>query len=153
MIQTPRLTIRMASDDEMRIMMESEKDPEMIKAYGEMLSFSAASPELRQWYAAWLIELPDGKRIGDLCFKGLDPAGMAEIGYGLLPEYWGKGYATEAVRAMVQWASEQPNVKRIEAETEENNAASQRVLQKVGFVPLNKNGEEGPRFIWQGKFL
>jgi ribosomal-protein-alanine N-acetyltransferase len=152
-IKTARLTIRIASNDEMRILIANENDKELKKAYSEMLELCIANPELRQWYAAWFIELPKGERIGDLCFKGLSSNGTVEIGYGLLPEHWGKGYATEAVKAMVEWASKQPGVKDIEAETEENNIPSQRVLQKTGFVPLEKNGEEGPRFVWRESVL
>ncbi len=36
------------------------------------------------------------------------------------------------------------------AETEPGNIASQRVLEKAGFIPTGTNGEEGPRFVWNG---
>ena len=150
MIQTERLNIRIASDDEMQRLISEEKDEELKKAYTEMFDCCAANPEQRQWYAAWFIELASGERVGDLCFKGLSPDGCVEIGYGLLPEYWGKGYATEAVKAMTEWASKQPGVKRIEAETDPENTASQRVLEKTGYVPTGDIGEEGPRFVWRG---
>lgn len=150
MIKTERLIIRIASDDEMRRLIAEEKEEELKKAYGEMLSFCIENPEQRQWYAAWFIEQPTGERIGDLCFKGLSEEGTVEIGYGLLPEFWGKGYATEAVTAATEWAAKQPGVKTIEAETEPGNIASQRVLAKAGFVPTGKNGEECPRFVWNG---
>lgn len=150
MITTKRLTIRMAADEEMCALIAAEPDAEMQKAYGEMLTLSRANPRLRAWYAAWFIETHDGVRIGDLCFKGLQPDGCVEIGYGLLPEYWGRGYATEAVTAMTAWALGQTGVSRVEAETEPENAASQRVLAKAGFVPTGTLGEEGPRFVWRG---
>lgn len=53
--------------------------------------------------------------------------------------------------ALVQWASRQAGVLRIEAETDKDNKASQRVLEKSGFVPSEEIGEEGPRFVWVGK--
>lgn len=149
MIKTKRLTIRIASDDEMRDLIKNETDEEMKEAYGEMLESCIANPDLREWYAAWLVFLPDGERVGDLCFKGLSSDGVVEIGYGFIPEHWGKGYATEAVGAMTEWALKQPGVKFVEAETDENNIASQKVLKKCGFVPTGKNGEEGPRFVWR----
>lgn len=151
MIKTERLVIRMATDEEMQKLIENETNEEMKKAYGEMLSFSLANPTCRKWYIAWLIELADGTRIGDLCFKGLSSDGMVEIGYGLFPDFQGKGYMTEAVKGMVAWVIAQEGVKRVEAETEENNVASQRVLKKSGFVPTGKIGEEGPRFVWNGQ--
>lgn len=151
MVKTRRMTIRIASDGQMRELIEKETDPELKKAYGEMLALCIANPNQRQWYAAWFLELQDGERVGDLCFKGLSPDGMVEIGYGLLPEYWGNGYATEAVKAMVDWALRQPGVQRIEAETEREKRASRRVLEKSGFFPTGEKGEEGPRFVWLGE--
>ena len=150
MISTARLNIEVASDDEMRLLIEKQTDEGMKAAYGEMLAGCQAHPEQRQWYAVWFLRLKSGEIIGDYCFKGLLADGSVEIGYGLEPEYWGKGYATEAVIAAVDWALKQPGVKRIEAETESENAASQRVLEKAGFIPTGTNGEEGPRFVWNG---
>lgn len=150
MIETKRLTIRISSDDEMRELIKNETDEGLRAAYGEMLSACEAHPDDRAWYAAWFIELKNGERIGDLGFKGITSDGAVEIGYGLLPEYWGQGYATEAVSAAVAWAESRPEVTRIEAETEPDNAASQRVLEKCGFVPTGTYGEEGPRFVWKG---
>ena len=150
MISTARLNIEVASDDEMRLLIEAQTSEEMKAAYGEMLAGCQAKPEQRQWYAVWFLRLKSGETIGDYCFKGLFADGSVEIGYGLEPEYWGKGYGTEAVIAAVDWALKQPGVKRIEAETEPGNIASQRVLEKAGFVPAGTNGEEGPRFVWKG---
>ena len=147
-IKTERLRLRPSSDAEMRRLIESETDADLKAAYGEMLSLCEKFPEQRQWYAAWVISLKTGERVGDLCFKGLSAEGCVEIGYGLLPEFFGNGYATEAVTAVTQWAAAQPGVKRIEAETDEENFASQRVLERAGFVSTGTRGEEGPRFVW-----
>ena len=57
------------------------------------------------------------------------------------------GYMTEAVIAMTRWASEQVDVKYVEAETELDNRASQRVLEKAGFVLNGNIGVEGPRYV------
>ena len=57
---------------------------------------------------------------------------------------------TEAVKTLAEWASKQPNVKQIEAEAEEINIASIRVLEKSNFVPNGIMGQEGPRFVWKG---
>lgn len=83
--------------------------------------------------------------IGDLCFKGPARDSAVEIGYGILPEYEGNGYTTEAVRAMTRWAFDR-SVVFVEAETEPENKASQRILEKCGFVP-DGEGKEGPRFV------
>ena len=104
-------------------------------------------PDQWQWYAMWMIELLDGTHIGDLCFKGLGANGTTEIGYGISEDYQGQGYATEAVDAVVAWALQKPGVTRVEAETEPDNRASRRVLEKCGFLPSGTFGEEGPRFF------
>lgn len=133
----------------MQMRISEEADAELKTAYGEMLAGSVSHPDQRQWYAIWDIHLLNGERIGDLSFKGLSSEGIAEIGYGLLPEYWGKGFAAEAVKAMAEWAFHQPGVRALEAETEPGNLASQRVLAKAGFRPNGILGEEGPRFVLQ----
>ena len=147
MIETKRLRIYPASQEQMETFIATEKDSELKKAYSEMLEGCLTHPDQRQWYAMWMIDLRDGTHIGDLCFKGLNPNGMAEIGYGILENYQGLGYATEAVNAAVMWALKQRGVTRVEAEAEPENKASQRVLEKCGFVPTGTVGEEGPRFV------
>ena len=145
-LETKRLRIYPADQKRMEDMIAKERDPEMKKAYGEMLAGCLKQPEQWDWYAVWVIELKNETPIGDLCFKGLSPAGTAEIGYGILDAYQGQGCATEAVKAALGWAFGHPEVNRIEAETEPGNGASQRVLTKCGFLPNGQTGEEGPRF-------
>ena len=55
------------------------------------------------------------------------------IGYCFDEPVWGKGYATEAVRAMLQWAYGALDLNRVEAELDTRNAESARVLEKLGF--------------------
>lgn len=80
-----------------------------------MLNGALQNPIEWNWYAIWMIELKNGMRIGDLNFKGITADGMVEIGYGILDEQKCKGYATETVTAIVNWAAKQPRVSRIEA--------------------------------------
>jgi [ribosomal protein S5]-alanine N-acetyltransferase len=56
------------------------------------------------------------------------------VGYCLSEGAWGKGYATEAVRAMLTWAYQVLDLNRVEADLDTRNAASARVLEKLGFV-------------------
>ena len=130
----------------METIISSETNAELKAAYSEMLDGCLQNPDQWEWYAIWIIELSDGTHIGDLCFKGLDSNGVAEIGYGILEEYQGRGYATEAVEAALRWAFQNPNVTAIEAETEDDNAASKRVLEKCGFLANGIIGKEGPRY-------
>lgn len=151
MIKTKRLILTVAKDEEMEQLIEKELDPEMKQAYTEMLQGCLKHPEQRIWYAVWLAKLANDTQetIGDLCFKGIASDGTVEIGYGIYPEHEGKGYATECVIALVRWASVQSGVTRIEAETDPDNIASQKVLAKAGFIANGVIGEEGPRFVWK----
>ena len=143
---TERLHIYPASRERMELIIASEKDEELRRAYAQMLDGCLRHPDQWDWYAIWLIELKDGTHIGDLSFKGLSDDGAAEIGYGIIEEYRAQGFASEAVSGMCRWAFRHPEVRSIEAETEAGNAASQRVLKKCGFRPNGIIGEEGPRF-------
>ena len=149
-LKTERLELEPISDEEIEQLIRREDSDEMKKAYGEMLDGCRKAPAQRIWYAPWKMSLRgDTKYIGDLCFKGPAQNGAVEIGYGILPEYEGKGYTTEAAKAMLAWAFQQTGVRFVEAETEPDNRASQRILEKCGFVP-NGRGEEGPRFVVTG---
>lgn len=151
-IETDRLLLYPISDDGMKELIEKETDPDMKAAYGEMLRGCLEDPAGRMWYAAWVMELKDepGTLTGDFCFKGLGEDGMTEIGYGLRDGFCKRGYMTEAVKAVCEWAMSLDEVKRIEAETDPDNTESQKVLERAGFVPTGENGEEGPRFVYRG---
>jgi len=58
----------------------------------------------------------------------------ASMGYCFDDAAWGQGYATEAVRALLQWAFDTIELNRVQAETDTRNTASARVLEKLGFV-------------------
>ncbi|MFI5930238.1 GNAT family N-acetyltransferase [Micromonospora sp. NPDC051543] len=60
-------------------------------------------------------------------------AGEASVGYALLPQWRGRGYATRALRLLVDWAFGPVGVARLIAGTVPENAASHRVLERVGF--------------------
>ena len=58
----------------------------------------------------------------------------ASLGYCLTESAWGHGYATEAARALLQWAFDNLDLNRVQAEADTRNAASARVLEKLGFL-------------------
>lgn len=148
-VETERMYLYPLSDEEMRLVIENESDPEMKQAYTEMLEGSLSNSDKRIWYAIWNMELKDesGIIVGDFCFKGLSDDGVIEIGYGLKEEYRHHGYMTEAVKVITEWALSQDGVKQVEAETDAENIASQKVLLQSGFISNGKKGEEGPRFV------
>lgn len=147
-LQTERLSLHPMSDAELQTLMEAvrPRDAELADAYNDMLRGSREHPQARLWYTAWgAYRKNTGELVGDLCFKGL--SAQPEIGYGMIEAFWGRGYATESAGAMCRWALAQPGVTAVEAETAPDNAASIRVLAKLGFQPTGTLGEEGPRFL------
>ncbi|MGD0752568.1 MAG: GNAT family protein [Anaerolineales bacterium] len=56
----------------------------------------------------------------------------ADLGYGIAPEYWGNGYATEITKSVIAWALLQENIYRVWATCDVDNFASARVLEKAG---------------------
>ena len=150
MIENERIRIYPANRDQMEKIIALEKDEELQKAYNEMLEGCLLNPDQWDWYAMWMIEKTDGTHIGDLCFKGLEAGRNPEIGYGILEEYRGQGFATEAVRLAIGWAFQHSEITAVEAETDPENAASQKVLMKCGFRLNGEIGEEGPRYVVYG---
>ena len=57
-----------------------------------------------------------------------------DVGYHIVPAEWGRGYATEAARALLAWCFENLNLHRIQADCTEGNDASERVMVKCGFT-------------------
>lgn len=147
-VESERLILRPVSDGEMEELIRKEQDPELKAAYEEMLRGCLQRPESRLWHTVWLMEPKSspGTAVGDLSFKGPPADGLVELGYGLREGCCGKGYMTEAVKALCRWALAREGVTGIEAETAPDNAASRRVLMRAGFQPTGVLGEEGPRF-------
>ncbi|MFH1998223.1 MAG: GNAT family N-acetyltransferase [Planctomycetota bacterium] len=119
------------------------------------LSWLEASPDQIGWFG-WYALAADAEDtmpvlVASGGFKGPPQEGTAEIGYSVLPQFQGRGYATEMVGSLIQWAMKQPGVTRIVAETEWANPASVRVLVKAGFTPGGPAAEpEGARFEFRG---
>lgn len=93
------------------------------------------------------ISKADNMMVGDLCIYGEPNAlGEIEIGYGTYEAFRNKGYMTEIVEGIVEWAVSQPNVKSVIASTDKNNLASSGVLVKNGFI---RSGETETLFHWK----
>ncbi len=99
----------------------------------------------------FIIEKKDGTKIGFIahCFV-LHPWGkMVEIGYGLVQNERGRGYSTEAAQLMVDYLFLSKEIECIQASTDIENTASQRVLEKTGF---KKEGIMRKRFFYNGQW-
>ncbi len=118
--------------------------PELIEAFHETILIAVADPGTNYLYSTlWnVIDKASNQMVGDLCFKGEPNAkGEIEIGYGIYPPFAGKGYMTEAIRVLMQWAFAQPGVEAIIAETNSTNIASHRTLEKNNFRKYKVSGE------------
>jgi [ribosomal protein S5]-alanine N-acetyltransferase len=79
--------------------------------------------------------LSDGSFVGWCSLTRWNPNyRSASLGYCLDDAAWGQGYATEAAGALLRWAFATLDLNRVQAETDTRNAASARVLEKLGFV-------------------
>ncbi len=138
------VALRPVRDDDLPILQKLTQDPE---ATGEFGWFGWFDP--RRWRRGWeengLIG-PDGGTL--MVVRGDEPLGLVnwrrhqstpaaycwEMGIALLPEARGHGYGTQAHRLLVRYLFAHTTVHRIEAETEVDNIAEQRALEKAGFT-------------------
>jgi [ribosomal protein S5]-alanine N-acetyltransferase len=99
----------------------------------------------------------DGEAVGGIGLElGIDVfRRSAEVGYWLGEPFWGRGIATEALRAVTDYAFAKFDVCRLEAGVFEWNAASARVLEKVGYtlegrsrLAIVKDGRPGDRLLY-----
>lgn len=121
----------------------SEDLSEVLPGYADALELQ---PHLAQWGLFLVLDRGGRRLVGDAGFKGPpDESGAVEIGYGIVSTFRGRGYATEAVRALIAYAKRQPGVRAIAATCYASNAGSRRVLEKSGFRHV---GTEGALLDW-----
>lgn len=123
--------------------------PELIEAFEQTILPSVADPSTNYLFSTlWTaIDKQEKCMVGDLCFVGEpNDAGEVEIGYGTYPQFQGRGYMTEIVGGIVEWARTQPGVKAIIASTDKANVASYTVLMKNTFVMV---GETETMLSWR----
>ena len=98
-------------------------------------------------YASWaVLERGSGRLIGDCGVFPEDGRGPElELAYGLAPDVWGRGYATEAAAACLQVAFGDLGAAQVVADVDPANAPSIRVLEKIGFEPA---GEKGGKLLY-----
>jgi len=79
-------------------------------------------------------EKQSGIFVGSFAIIPLEGTIHMQVGYSLLPSYWGKGFATELTKAGLKYIFSQTNLEEIFAVTESGNFDSQKVLLKCGFI-------------------
>ena len=103
---------------------------------------------------AILLRAPDGRRqaIGFLNFHaGPDERGMVEVGYTLLPEARGRGYAIEAVQAAFDWATRIHGIRLFRASVAPDNERSLNLIAKLGFRQTGEqwDDEDGLELVFE----
>jgi len=160
MIETTRLSIIPLSHKQLHLYLQGKNKLE--KDLGLSMGSRVVSPEVKEkavffilplvksakddhylFYTFWVIIDKASKTIvAELGFKGPpNDKGEVEIGYG---SFWGehnKGIMTEAVAAVLLWASKRNDIQYILAETNEANKASIRVLEKNHFQVFERKGD------------
>jgi ribosomal-protein-alanine N-acetyltransferase len=143
-IETPRLILRALKADDRGAVYAYASDAEVTRytvfeRHASMRTTDEWLGSVLDSYRAgqlgpWAIEMrAHGRVIGTCGFHVVDELHRrGDIGYALAREYWGHGYATEAVRAMIEFGFEHLNLNRIEARAVPANVASTRVMQKAG---------------------
>jgi RimJ/RimL family protein N-acetyltransferase len=165
----PRLTIRLnrleliAATKEL---LEAEEDLERLGEYlradvpanwptplydndarQHFLRVVSENPDAVGWTAWYILLLDDTEKrtlVGAVGACGLpDGDGKIVIGYSLLDQFHGQGYATEALRGFLNWAKREPLLRKVVADTFPHLTPSIRVLEKNGFIRSGVGTEEG----------
>lgn len=144
--ETERLILRQVEDKDVEQLYEMLSDAEVAKfdyfypvtSKLEVMKFiERYKKELEgNEEITWGITLKEtNKLIGTCCLGDFDEgARRAEIGYDITRTEWGKGYATEALEAVIDFGFNVMNLNRIEATITPGNDASVKVLSKLNFI-------------------
>jgi [ribosomal protein S5]-alanine N-acetyltransferase len=160
-LETERLLLRELLAEDTSALFEVFRDHEVMRYYDvePMTDIGAAGDlirEMRQRYTdrrgiRWAItDKVEGSFLGTIGLNRIDVvAGTAVLGYELGRYAWRRGFATEAVRAVVKFGHEVVGVRRVEAAVMLGNEASVRVLCKVGF---DDEGVLAAHGHWKGQY-
>lgn len=119
------------------------------QAFPASLAAVLADPETRLWGDRLMITRDAPARVvGSVIFHGR-PAddGVAEVAFGVEDTSQGKGYATEALTACIEWALAQPECKLVRASTTDWHKASKRLLERVGMHVAGERQEGSTRML------
>jgi RimJ/RimL family protein N-acetyltransferase len=156
---TPRLRLRPLSPDEMQELLDGRPLPGQRWAEGYPLDGSLVLVAMQLdlvkngtergpfcHYQVLLTE-EDDLVIGGIGFHAPpDELGELSVGFGIVPAARRRGYAAEALRALLTWALQQPEVRSVHADTDLVNLASQRVLVAAG---MRLAADEGDRKVYE----
>jgi len=138
--ESARLAMRAQRIEDAEALHAAYRDEELMRYWSsaptttlaETTAYLAEHLESRDW-RGWTIMLKGCDRAIGTLGAGLRRAGVSEIGYMLLRDAWGHGYAREAVSALIQRLFAVENHRRIFADTDPDNAPSIALLESLGF--------------------
>ncbi|MCX2740420.1 GNAT family N-acetyltransferase [Pontibacter anaerobius] len=145
-LTTDRLRLRLIQPADVEFILQGLSDRRVTKYYAVHFdTLEQVEQEQMSFYkdllesgtgAWWCFSLKEDDRpIGACGLNNLEAEHRkAEIGFWMLPPYWGHGYTSEAAAAVLKYGFEQLGLNRIEAEVEGGNEASGQVLRKLGFT-------------------
>jgi len=108
-------------------------DDLVARAFPASLDAIRANPAVRLWGDRMVLPREGAPRVvGSVVFHGLPDDGVAEVGYGIEDGSRGRGLATEATRACIEWALAQDGIVAVQATTFPWHAASLGVIRKCG---------------------
>jgi [ribosomal protein S5]-alanine N-acetyltransferase len=143
-LETARLTLRRLSFDDAPFLIELLNQPSFIANIGDrgVRDVADAHRYLREGpllmyerfgFGLWhLSQKIDGAAVGLCGLLKRDTLPDVDVGYALLPEFWGRGYAIEAVNSTLRHAAVKFGLRRVLAVVSAGNDASIRVLEKAG---------------------
>ncbi len=109
----------------------------------------AKDPEHGSWLVrALTLRTPGRPMIGHAGFHGkpgtnaLKAKDAVELGYTVFEDYRGRGYATEAVRALIGWAADEHGIRRFVASVSPENVPSLAIVRKLGFVEVGRHWDD-----------
>ena len=144
-ITTERLVLREFGADDWRAVLEYQRDPLYLRYYPWEDRSEADARAFVEMFRGWQSEMPrrrfqlaivhpeNGELIGNCGIRRkLDNEWEADIGYELSPQHWGRGYATEAARAMVDFGFSELGLRRISSWCIAENVAIRPCVGKLG---------------------
>lgn len=144
-LETSRLTVRPFTPDDLQLVAELHRDPDVGRYMGGIWTEAEIAEALARFVAEqaerghskWAVFTREGVFVGRAGVSLWPATGELELGYAFRPVFWGQGLATEAARAVAGWTFANTEVAHIIAFTHPRNYGSQRVLERIGMVRLD----------------
>ena len=150
-LETPNLTLFNESIEDARAKIELMSADDRAELSAEWLALLQSADTDSPWITGFIIvRKNDGNEVGQCGFKGPPTSdGTVEIAYGIATEMQGRGYATEAARALTSFAFQHKEVQLVLAHTLPEQNASTRILTKCGFDHVGEIIDPEDGLVWR----